>query len=577
MVIVAALLQLGAALPPDSVDALRSRARSAEARYERLVRSTAPFSWGSSGAGSRCDEIVGRFCITFDSLSYPPAGIERPEVDAARGDAIEAARRFFSAAPSDRAAAGPLVRLLVHDARPSEAVSAAGAFAALSSDSLWADLLLGFSLHAAGADSAAVARFDRALARMDSTMRQRWLDPAWLLDDAEWRAVRRLGSTPRDAYERRLWRLADPFWMTRANEAWVEHMARHTESALLRTVPVVAGMTSWGQDVYELTVRYGTPTARTRVDGPIAVPSSTLVEYWDSASRSYVPQRLLLDGYATAPEPGRKPLLYAARARTGYAWRAVTRVLEPPHQVTRFVAGSNVVIRVDATVRADSAAARSSLVAALFVADSSLSAIRGARAQLSWRGDSVRVTRLTATPPGYVYYSLEGIDTVADVAVRARYALSAHLPRDPPWLSDILVCEPFAAGVQPARFDDPALRARPSLMVARGDTLGVYAEVYRLQRTGPGALEVELALERADAPSVVRRLFEWVGRSVGLLEPGSEPRVAWRAEALETVHTISLNLPLDARLSGRYTLMLRITDRASGRSAVSRRLIVIGS
>ena len=573
MLAIFALLQLGAAIPADSVEKLRDRARNAEARYERLARSTAPLSWG--GGGGNCDEIVGRFCIRFDSLSKPPETTEDVEVTAARRDAIEAVRRFFSAAASDRRAAGPLVRLLVDDDRAREAASAAGAYAALSRDSVWGELLQGYALHAAGDHGVAEQHYTRGIARMDSTTRRRWRDPSWLLDDAEQRAVSRLPAAARAQYETRLWRLSDPFWLTEGNETWLEHVSRHLESALLKDVPFVSGMTSWGEDVYELTVRYGTPTARTRINNsnPLASAGSNFVEYWDSASRSYVPPRLLLEGYPSAPEPGIKPLLYAARARTGYAWRG-ERVVEIEHQVTRFIDGGAVVLRVDAAVHADTTPSRAPTEATLFTADSLLSALRVARAPLTWQKDSGQVTLVARAPPGHLVYSVEVIDSAAQLAARARYALSAHLPDSAPWLSDILVCAPFPAGAHPARYDDSALAARPSLVLRRGDTLGIYAEAYRL-REGESSLEVQLSIEPADPPHAVRRLFDWVGRAAGLAGPPTQPRVAWTEATTAVVHALSVNLPLDPRLRGRHMLVMRITDPVRGASAVSRRLILI--
>ena len=573
MLTLIALLQVGAAIPADSVEKLRDRARDAEARYERLARSTAPLSWG--GGGGQCDEIVGRFCIRFDSISKPPATTEDIDVTTARRNAIEAVRRFFSAAAADRRAAGPLVRLLVDDGRAREAASAAGAYAALSRDSVWGELLQGYALHAAGEHGMAETHFTRGIARMDSTTRRRWRDPSWLLDDREQRAVRRLPPAAREQYETRLWRLSDPFWMTPGNESWLEHVSRHLESTLLKEVPFVTGMTSWGDDVYELTVRYGTPTARTRVNdsNPLAMPSSNFVEYWDSASRSYVPQRLLTESFPSPPEPGTKPLLYAGRARSGYAWRG-ERVVEIEHQVTRFIDGGAVVLRVDAVVRADSVPAHASSEAMLFVADSMLSATRVARAALAWHEDSARVTLLARAPPGNLIYSVEAIDSAAQLAARARYALQAHLPDGAPWLSDILVCAPFPIGAHPARYDDTALAALPSLVLRRGDTLGIYAEAYRL-REGGAALEVQLAIEPADPPHAVRRLFEWVGRATGLAGPATQPRVAWTEETIAVVHALSVNLPLDPRLRGRHVLVMRITDPVRGSTAISRRLILI--
>src|SRR5688500_6165443 len=49
---------------PDSVTVL-SAARKAQATFERVRRAHLPRTW-TSGAGSRCDETIGRFCYWDD-------------------------------------------------------------------------------------------------------------------------------------------------------------------------------------------------------------------------------------------------------------------------------------------------------------------------------------------------------------------------------------------------------------------------------------------------------------------------------------------------------------------------------
>ncbi|MGH7448571.1 MAG: hypothetical protein ACRELT_13465, partial [Longimicrobiales bacterium] len=173
------IAQLGSALPPDSIETLRDRARSAESRFERLARQLAPVSWGGSRSYSECDEIVGRFCVWFDSTSVrpPSLGTEAGRIVDARREAVEALRRYFSAAPSERAAAGPLVRLLIRDGRAREAASAAGAYTALSGDTLWGELLQGLAHHRAGSGVRAERHFVAAVAALSVEERRRWLDP----------------------------------------------------------------------------------------------------------------------------------------------------------------------------------------------------------------------------------------------------------------------------------------------------------------------------------------------------------------------------------------------------------------
>jgi hypothetical protein len=567
--------QLAVAVPADSVDRLRNRARAAEATFERLARDFAPYTWGG-GSGRDCDEIVGRFCLTFGTSVTRPSAEERGRVTDARREAVEALRRYFSVAPGSRDAAGPLVRLLVLDGRAGEAVSAARTFAALSSDTLWADLLQGLAQHAAGDGAAAERSFVRALGRMDASVRGRWVDPEWLLDHREQRMLRRLSPGQRAEYERRFWIASNPLWLTPANERWVEHMARHAAARLLAEVPRVAGAFRWGPDLDQLTVRYGTPTTRAQVRGNMPWDPSTFIEYYDTAQRAYSPENLLSLGFPTPPLPGEASPLFAAKARSGYALRLVTRVVDLPHQVTRFLAGDDVVVRVDGALPAPpDSGARAAVRLGLFAYDTAFTRRAETRTARPWTGDTLRFSLSVAAAAGDLVYSVEALDTVGDVAARGRYLLPALVPADGPVVSDLLVADRFEPGALPEARDDPGLRGRASLEFAAGDTLGLFAEIYRVAGTGPAALGVELALQPADGPGLLTRLGRWLGRAVGLAGAETEPRVTWRAAAEGSVHSLALNLPLDASRTGRQVLVLRVTDLHTGGVAETRRVIMI--
>jgi hypothetical protein len=573
--------QLAAAqaeLPADSVRRLQSRARSAEAAFERLSRNLAPYTWGGFDA-RYCDEIVGRFCLRFDGASSRPPPGEAGRVVDERRSAVETLRQVFAAVPGDRTAAGPLVRLLVQDDRAAEAVSAARAFAALTTDTLWGHLLLGFAHNAAGQVTDAELELVHAFARMDDATRRAWTDPDWLLDGAESRRVRSLPAGQRAEYERRFWILSDPLWLTDANERWIEHMSRHVEASLLARVPVVGGMLRWGRDLDELTVRYGTPSARAQVRGNQPWDPSSFIEYYDTAQRAYTPERLLIAGLPEPPLPGDPPVLYSARARSGYALRSVHRLIDLPHQATRFLgADGDIVLRVDAALPrpapADSARGGQVRVG-LFVYDSAFTRrTQQVRDAGPWPDDTLRFTLFSRVRPDRLIYSVEALDTALSLAARARYALDAFVPGDGPVVSDMLISDAFGP-VLPRRRDDPLLRPLHTLVVPRGASLGVYAEVYRLAGTGPESLRIEFALEPAEGPGLLTQFARWLGRRAGLLRPQEDPRVSWQEEAGVGVHSIAVNLPLETRRTGRHLLVLRVTDTATGATAETSRPLLI--
>jgi hypothetical protein len=425
-----------------------------------------------------------------------------------------------------------------------------------------------------------------------------WLDPSWLLDHTERSAVRRLSDHERADYERRFWLLMDPFWLTPANERWNEHIARHVEARLLADVPTVAGMVRWGADMDQLTIRYGTPTTRARQSASM-MEQAGMIEYWDTAQRAFAPARLSR-GVAAQPSPGERPLLYAASARSGYALQTVGRIVELDHQATRFLRGDSVVLRVDAAMplvadtssslpsesMADAAGStgepapaagaaagsgRAVARAGVFVYDSAFTRRTSSTGPAVADGDSVRFALFADAPAGALIYSAEILGDSLAAAGRARYAIHTPFAESGLALSDLLITRRFATCESADGMDDPRLRPFASLIFLPGDTVGIYAEVYRRGRAG--VLDIQVALEDAGRPSLPGRLARWLGRTLGLVEPGEDPRVGWRGEATAARYVIALNVPLLEGRDGLYDLVVRVTDPATGEQTEARRRI----
>jgi hypothetical protein len=450
-------------------------------------------------------------------------------------------------------------------------VSAAATFAALTTDTVWARLLPGYALHHAGDAAAAEREFALALAAMDGRERGAWTDLEWLVDPTEWRGIRRLPEAERTEYERRFWIVSDPLWLTAPNERWSEHMARHAEARLLARVTVVTGMLPWGRDLDELAVRYGTPKSRSQMRGHNSWDPSSFIEYYDTAQRAYSPARWLSGGLPEAPFPGDPPPFYSARARSGYALAAVHRVIALEHQITRFLSGGMVVLRVDAA--APTPAERGQPRMGLFVWDSAFVNRAETVRATSWTPDTTRFTLFLRAPPGQLVYGVELFDSAAGFAAVARYPLPAELPAGHS-ISDLLLCEPFGERL-PVRRDDPAIRARATLVVPAGSTLGVYAELYGLSGAPADSVRIEFGLEPADRPGALGRLARWIGRATGIAGPPVEPRVSWSEDVEAGVHPVAVNLPLDPRQRGRRVLVVRVTDLRTGAVAESRRPLLI--
>lgn len=571
IVLIAALLQVPAP-SPDSVETLRENARRAEAEFERLARRLAPIKFSSMN-GTQCDEIVGRFCLRYDSGEMPEPPPEPPRVTTARQMAIEALRHAFTYHADQFETSGPLVRYLVEDDRAREAVSAARTFDMLSGDTIWGPLLLGFALHAATEDTAAERQYALALDRLPAEERREIENVEWLLSGSDRSLYGDVEGIERERYQAALWTFADPLYLTPGNERRNQHIARHVWSRALERAPVVGGMVRWGRDLEELTVRYGIPSGRTRSPGT-AWRQGSLVEHFDPDQLAYVPEDLLTDGPPPTPPPGETWTLENPRNRSGFAPATIRRLRPLGHQVTRIPLGESTTLRVDGVAVLDSAAAAAdSVLLGFWVVANGDQFIAERRATAIPERDTVRLAFHAPVSPGTYVYSAEAFEPETRLGKRARYSVEIPAPTGRILLSDPLVAAPFGSGALPAGLTDAALRPRASLVLQPGDTIGLYAEARGVGGRGDGRYRVVLSMRRADRASLPARVVSWLGRRLGIGSPDTPPRLAWEATADSEPEIIAVDLPLDTDDSGLYLLALEVTDLATGETAETTRLI----
>lgn len=564
----------------DSADALRDRARSAERTYEFLLRRLAP-SRAVTGTfdASRCDEVVGRFCLYYDGGNPKP--LPEPtdigKLTRARQDAVEALRLAFAARPGDFETAGPLLRYLVEDERVAEAISAARAYFWASRDSVWGPLLEGYALHLAGDAVAAEQRFEEALGHLGKVEAASRRSIAVLLDSRERRWYEQLSDDERAAYEDVVWRLADPLYLLPGNDRRAEHLARHVWSRLLATAPVVTYMWPWGRDLEELTIRYGVPKGRERIFGMYV---QGMVEHYDPGQRSFVPPALHHSGYPTAPPPGEDGPLHEVRARSGYAPVTLRKLVDLPHQVSLFPEGDSVLLRIDAYLPFDSVVtvARTGLRGGLFLLDHRYKLTDTVAVNIRQIDDGVVATGWHVVASGRHVYSLEVLEDSSLLAGRARYAVEADLPATGPLLSSVVVSRPFGAATASIGRATEALQPLPELVLSPNDTIGIYGEAHRLTPADGevSRYRVELAFGPGERSPLLVRAVKWLGRSLGLASPPELPRLSWEGEA-EAGHpaVVAVDVPLAPLSKGLYEISLTVTDLVTAEAATSRRLIRI--
>lgn len=580
-----------APLSPDSVEALRKEAERAERAYEILLRRLAPEtrSWSSGG---QCDEIVGRFCLRFGEGEPPPMPPEPEGVDNARSRAVETLRGAFSAAPGDPHIAGVLLRFLVEDSREEEAISAARTFAWATEEKAWGHMLLGFTLHYAGQDSAAGREFDQAIAAFDEEDRERFTDIGVLLDYDERRLYEDLEDGEQRRYEAEFWRLSDALYLLPGNSGRNEHLTRWVWSRLLSEAPRVSGSHRWGGDLEELTLRYGVPKGRERIRSTSLLYdqsslSQRMVERYDPDQLALVPTSLRTEGMEPAPTPGDSAEIGRRRARTRHNPPSLRRLVPLGHQVSRFPVGDSVTVRVDAALPLDSVAldpesekpAGDRIDAALFLLDERYEPAGRLVRSLDLRGDTIPLALELTVPAGEYVYSLEALEPGSLLAGRARHPVELTAPEeDSPALSDILVSHAFGDAALPDSREHATLRPRHDLVLPEAETLGIYAEVHglRIDADGGGLYRADLSVHDADDPSAPVRAIRWLGRTLGITGEPTRPRIAWEAATEgDGPGIIAVDLDLADLGTGLYVLQLEITDLVSQSSAQTRRIFRI--
>ncbi|MFW6205766.1 MAG: hypothetical protein ACOC5I_00875 [Gemmatimonadota bacterium] len=571
------LLTILLAAPPAVQDADRApdpeaTARSAAFRYESLLRRRAPERFGGTGSGP-CHEIIGRFCFRFgdDGPDEPPEP-EHPDITRARRGAARAFRAWLALDPGNPEAAGGVVRYLVEDRRPREAVSLARAHVA-ASPSVSGFLLLGFALHYSGEFDASEAVFDTARAMAGPEERDRLDDVALLLEPGERRRYGRLEPAARRAYHDRLWAFSDPSLRVPGNERRSGHYARHAWIRILSEAPRTAGMVSWGGDHEEIVLRYGVPWSRERVRQPAwrLHTDLSMIETFDPRAVALVPPALLTEGLPGPPVPGSPSYLGRDTVRSSYAPVGLERLRGLELQATRVPTETGWRLRVDATLAPDTAGTDGSPdslprspAGLLVVLDTMGRELSRSPAELETTVDGSLIARASSpAPAGPSAYQMEIGDDSAGYGGVGRYRLD--VPSSP-----LRVGDPVLAPVpedRPAGLAD--LTPFPALVLQPGGAVYVWTEVRGLLRSaGEARYGVEWWLEPRTGESVVGRVVGWVGRVLGLSDTGPPVRVAWEASS-EDAEPVDIGFTVDLAGvdPGLHRLGLTIRDRVSGREA----------
>ena len=244
---------------PDSLKLLKE-AKDVQARYERYrEQRTAPHL---ADLSRRCDDIVGRYCFRFpDHVDVEDwRAPEQPvELELARTRVLKSLGDIAREIPGDLWVLGQRVYYLTDMSAWTNAANLARRCGGRTH--WWCTALAAYVHHARGLWTAADEVFAKAFEQMPPDTAARWRAPEHLMEDSAWKHYER--AADKESLEERLWILADPLYLVEGNDRKTEQYARQV-LIRIRAEAVNGTGLEWGDDLEEITLRWGAPEAWSR-------------------------------------------------------------------------------------------------------------------------------------------------------------------------------------------------------------------------------------------------------------------------------------------------------------------------
>ena len=513
------------------------RAREAQRDFERVRRRN--FARGDWDGG-RCDEHIGRFCLTHDDDDWSPTP-EHPAVIEARAHLIQVLDSVaLSPEGGEPWLAGQRVKYLLEAEEPDRALEAA---ASCPGDLWWCDALLGLVHHARGETRGAERAFDSAASRMPTDTLCRWEDLRALLvgDDRDAYEEIPCGTPARRSFERSFWHLSDPLWSTPGPERRMEHLARQVWRGIQSDAASGYGL-SWGDDIDEITVRYGWPAGwdvAWRRDPGIRTERSI------EAHRAPHAQRFAVRGVAGEPTWD----LDDEEPRSTWALPAGSVAAPEGVQLAVFRRGEARLVVGAVRPGADRACGDEFSL----VLSSGEHVIAAARRR--------RAIALLEPDGGAARFVGIEVECDGDPAVLRVRGPIGDVGK---WLSDLLLLDPSES--LPGTLDATLRHVRPDGVVRPGESIVVFWEWY-----GPAdPMTVTLTLSRENK-GFWRKALEFMGLAESQIE---RTGVRWSdvGPAGESPRAMKMQLPDLAE--GEYSLTLHVQSARIGTVSSSREIVV---
>jgi hypothetical protein len=364
----------------------------------------------------------------------------------------------------------------------------------------------------------------------------------------------------RQAVLRRIWWLADPFWMEPGNDRLTEHYSRLVADRLQDRARNPEGI-FWADDLREILMRWGQPSGWERVRPRMSQLGLASVTTHYHPSFEFIPTLTM----------ARDPLVLRAEqwktderdAHSLYAPPGVRHLGPLPYQVAVFRRGAQAEVVAAFAMKPDSLPPSPMLEAGLVLMrePDATPIVRTARVE------GTRGVLRAAAPPEATVLSLEARERTSRRAARARFGVDLRRPAEHGLaVSDLLLLE--RGDARPPSLDQAAPLARGSTRFRAGERVAMFWEVYGV--SAADSVTFSLALSRRSAGGV-RRTVE----SLGLARGMAPVRMRWTEPAgAGDVFPRSLAITLPRLPPGDYAIELS-ARAASGASAATQREISI--
>lgn len=558
-------------LQGDSTD-LRELAEEAQARFEENHRQL--LSYTLSGDRGSCRERIGRLCIWHEGDDDWVPVPDSPDIVQARDLLLRELAEIGGQLPGDGWILGQRIRYLSEAGRWTEAVDLTRN--CTIHDRGWCSVLEGFALHGTGLYEAALEAFREGLESMSPEEAIKWRDPRVLLDG---RGSDVLDDTEGEDQERaqsKLWTLADPLYLVPGNDRESEHYARWTFSRISDRAESVWGM-RWGDDLEEITVRYGWNRGWERSRPQIGTSSAEtiIIGHQLSGGKEFVPPGLVLEKpWETEPgswildEDDPRSAHVAAYAPNFFLGEAQVAVLHRGESIV--VAGAT---RIPKTLDRTSEIMATSQTRGLPVelkgpvawpqpalldgperAGLFLLGRKGRLHEVSRKG-SEGAFELTV-PAGDYVVSVEAWSPTEGLAGRLRHGISADtIPDDLATLSDLILLD--LGKSLPQDFDVALPMMRPSNRLRANERIALGWEMFGLGWRQED-IEFELSFYREG-----KGFFGRIGRWLGFSSREDPLRIAWEEPGPSEVGPWfrSIQVTPPSVEPGLYIFRLEVTTR----------------